>query len=64
MKGTVKWYDPKKCYGFIKGEDGRDVFVHRSDIPFWTIILRKGDRIEYEVEESDKGLKAKNIKCT
>jgi len=63
MKGTVKWYNPKKCYGFVQGEDGKDVFIHRTAIPFWAITLRKGDRIEYEVERSEKGLKAKDVKC-
>ncbi len=62
MKGIVKWYDAKKCYGFIHGEDGRDVFIHRSSIPFWTIIIKQGDQLEYDIEESKRGLKAKNVK--
>ena len=41
MKGKVKWYNIKQGYGFINGEDGIDVFVHKSDIPFWTIYLKK-----------------------
>jgi len=58
MKGKVKWYDIKKGYGFIEGEDGFDVFIHKSDIPFWTIFLNKNDKVEYTKENTKKGLKA------
>ncbi|MCJ2513917.1 MAG: cold shock domain-containing protein, partial [Candidatus Thermoplasmatota archaeon] len=34
MKGIVKWYDAKKGYGFIKGDDGNNVFAHRSDLSY------------------------------
>ncbi len=61
MKGTVKWYNARKGYGFIQGEDGKDVFVHRTAIPLGT-FLNEGDEIEYELEESDRGPKAVNIK--
>jgi len=61
MKGTVKWYNPRKGYGFIEGEDGKDVFVHRSAIPNGTYIT-EGDKVEYEVEESERGPNAKDIK--
>ncbi len=62
MKGEVKWYNIKQGYGFIKGEDGEDVFIHKNEIPFWTIFLSKGDKIEYTKENTKKGLKAKNLK--
>lgn len=62
MKGKVIWYNTKQGYGFVKGEDGQDVFVHKSDIPFWTIFLRKGDKIEYNQEKTFKGIKAINLK--
>jgi CspA family cold shock protein len=62
MKGKVKWYNIKQGYGFVNGEDGRDVFIHKSDIPFWTIYLKKGDKIEYTKEKTYKGVKAKNLK--
>ncbi len=61
MKGTVKWYNARKGYGFIEGEDGKDVFVHRSAIPTG-IYVNEGDKVEYEVEESERGPNAKDIK--
>lgn len=61
MKGTVKWYNARKGYGFIQGEDGEDVFVHRTAIPMG-VFLNEGDRVEFEVEESDRGPKAANVK--
>jgi len=61
MKGTVKWYNSYKGYGFIEGEDGKDVFVHRSAIPMGTDLYEK-DPVEFELEESDRGPKAINVK--
>ena len=59
--GEVKWYDIKQCYGYIKGEDGEDAFVHKNDIPFWTIFLKSGDKVVYTKEHSKKGIKAKDL---
>jgi CspA family cold shock protein len=61
LKGTVKWYSGRKGYGFIQGEDGKDVFVHRSALPIGT-ILNEGDQVEFSVEESDRGPKAVRIR--
>ena len=61
MKGTVKWFNDRKGYGFIEGEDNKDIFVHRNSIPEGTYI-DEGDQVEYEVESSDKGPNAVNIK--
>ena len=61
MKGTIKWYNDMKGYGFIEGEDGNDVFVHRTAIPFG-IGLYEGDQVEYEIEDSERGQRATNVK--
>jgi len=61
-EGTVKWFSDKKGFGFIQQEDGSDLFVHYSAIStpgFKT--LSEGDRVSFEVEESDRGPKAKNV---
>jgi cold shock protein len=60
MKGTVKWYNDMKGYGFIAGEDGKEVFVHRTSIPAG-ITLSEGDQIEYLVEDSERGQRATNL---
>lgn len=62
MKGEVKWYSIKQGYGFIKGEDGEDVFIHKNEIPFWSIYLNKGDKIEYTKEITKRGFIAKDLK--
>ncbi len=61
MKGTVKWYNDMKGFGFIANEDGKEVFVHRTAIPMGT-GLSEGDQVEYEVAESDRGKRAANVK--
>lgn len=62
-QGVIKWFDNKKGFGFIaQDEGGQDVFVHFSSISgdgFKT--LEEGDRVEFEVSQSDKGLKASNV---
>ena len=62
-QGVIKWFDNKKGFGFIaQDEGGQDVFVHFSSIAgdgFKT--LEEGDRVEFEVNQSDKGLKASNV---
>jgi len=61
--GTVKWFNDKKGYGFINEEDDRDVFVHFSAIDMTGFkTLSEGDMVIFEVEESDRGPEAKNVK--
>lgn len=61
MKGNIKWYNTRKGYGFISCEDGKEVFVHRTALPMET-SLNEGDAVEFEVETSDRGPQAKNVK--
>ncbi len=63
--GTVKWFNDKKGYGFINEDQGRDVFVHFSaiDMPGFK-TLSEGDMVIFEVEESDRGPEAKNVRKT
>jgi CspA family cold shock protein len=61
MKGTIKWYNPRKGYGFILSEDGKEIFLHRTAVPA-DLRLNEGDKVEYEIEDSERGPKAINIK--
>jgi len=61
MKGTVKWYNDMKGFGFLAGEDGKEVFVHRTSVPAG-INLREGDKVEYQIEDSERGQRATNLK--
>jgi CspA family cold shock protein len=62
VEGKVKWFNPKKGYGFLATADGRDVFVHYSSITaegFKT--LDEGDDVLFDVVEGEKGLRATNV---
>ena len=61
-EGTVKWFNDSKGFGFIRGNDGHTIFVHKSAIPFFDIFLLPGENVEYQVDTTDKGLQAVNIK--
>ncbi len=61
MEGTVKWYNDMKSFGFIEIEEGNDVFVHKSAIPEG-IMLREGDKVEFDIEDTERGKQATNIK--
>lgn len=62
LTGVVKWFNDAKGYGFITGEDGRDVFVHYSAIVMeGRKTLREGQRVEFEVTDGPKGLQAANV---
>ncbi len=62
-KGTVKWFNSKKGYGFITQENGPDVFVHQSEIQTTGVrSLAEGDAVEFVVTEGPKGPQASQVK--
>ena len=62
MKGTVKWFNAKKGFGFISDENGNDVFVHFSALNMDGFKeLKDGERVEFEVTEGSKGPQAANV---
>jgi CspA family cold shock protein len=61
-KGQVKWFDPKKGFGFIVGPDGQDVFVHYSQIQGDGFrSLKDGEGVEYELVQGEKGWQAREV---
>lgn len=61
-KGTVKWFNEKKGYGFITDESGNDVFVHYSGLNMEGFkTLADGQTVEYDLTEGDKGAQATNV---
>ena len=62
MKGTVKWFNAKKGFGFISDEEGNDVFVHFSALQMDGFkVLDEGDDVEFEVVNGEKGPQAANV---
>ncbi len=61
-RGTVKWFNERKGFGFIAREDGDDVFVHYSAIVAQGFkTLNEGDEVTFEITEGPKGLQAANV---
>ena len=62
MKGTVKWFNAKKGFGFISDEEGNDVFVHFSALQMDGFkVLDEGDEVEFEVIDGEKCPQAANV---
>ncbi len=61
-KGTVKWFNDKKGYGFITDENGNDVFVHFSGLNMEGFkTLSEGQTVDFDLTEGDKGAQATNV---
>ena len=63
MQGTVKLFNDRKGYGFIQSDDNQDVFVHRNSLPT-DLFITEGDQVQFEIEKTDRGNQAINIKKT
>ena len=62
LKGTVKWFNNAKGYGFLGRDDGPDVFVHYSAITSDGYkSLQEGDKVEFEIVQGQKGPQAANV---
>lgn len=57
----MKWFNQRKGYGFIRGKNNKDIFVHRKSLPDGT-TLNDNDKVEYDIEDSTKGPQATNVK--
>jgi CspA family cold shock protein len=64
VKGTVKWFNERKGFGFLSQDDGEDVFVHYSSIQGSGFKnLTEGQAVEFEVQKGPKGLQAVNVRA-
>ena len=64
VKGTVKWFNDKKGFGFLSREEGDDVFVHHTSIQAEGFkSLQEGQEVEFEVQDGPKGPQAVNVKA-
>lgn len=60
MKGTVKFFNEMKGFGFITGEDGEDYFVHQTGLKA-SVVLNENDKVKFDVEQGERGPKAVNV---
>ena len=61
MEGTIKWFNTRKGFGFVKGEDGEDYFVHYSALEA-NVFLRENDKVSFDPVQTEKGKQAQNVK--
>ena len=61
-KGRIKWFSEQKAFGLIEVKDEKDVFVHRTAIQGEGFTLRKGDEVEFEISQGQKGPQATNVR--
>ena len=62
-QGTVKWFDEGKGYGFITPDTGhKDLFFHHSHIDMLEGVIDKGERVEYEIFDGQRGLEARRVR--
>lgn len=62
FKGTVKWFNNQKGYGFIQDENGKDIFVHYTGLDMEGFrFLDEGNKVEFDIVEGEKGLQASHV---
>ncbi|MFG0325905.1 MAG: cold shock domain-containing protein [Phycisphaerales bacterium JB037] len=62
VRGVVKWFDPRKGFGFLVGPEGQDIFAHYTVIDGDGFrVLRDGTEVEYDAERTDKGWRATRV---
>jgi len=62
VEGTVKWFDPKKGFGFITGPEGQDIFVHYTQIEGDGFrVLADGTRVRYDAQKGERGWHATRV---
>ena len=61
LEGTVKWFNRKKGFGFIQGEDGQDYFVHYTAVEK-DAFLNENDKVTFEPAQTERGKQAQDVK--